>query len=273
MHDTPERDIARDMVRRALPVAPVWVLVCGLVWGVGGAASTWRLMIRVVAIFGGGVARGRNASDGSSRSSTSSIVGGGDGGGRRSAMRTPDDAGRAGIGIERRVAFGFSVAGVDGSVDPARGGGGVSAAGAGDGDGMRGGSGLVLGSCGGGGGGDAAPLVDGLRDGAEGIFITTESLRSAARFFLSRAKASSNSCRIVAMRCFAFCTRGSPGDLAEMVNAVAPAIGDRLPADASHSRLSSTVALRCRAGAATAAMRPPKGEPSLSLCQMRSLGS
>jgi hypothetical protein len=37
---SPEVDIAKDMVRRALPVAPVLVLVCGLIWGVDGALSS-----------------------------------------------------------------------------------------------------------------------------------------------------------------------------------------------------------------------------------------
>jgi hypothetical protein len=36
----PELDIARDMVRRALPIAPVIMLVCGLIWGVDGALSS-----------------------------------------------------------------------------------------------------------------------------------------------------------------------------------------------------------------------------------------
>lgn len=51
LHDTPERDIARDMVRRALPVAPVWVIVCGLVWGVGGAVSAGYALVLVLANF------------------------------------------------------------------------------------------------------------------------------------------------------------------------------------------------------------------------------
>lgn len=34
-----EQDIARDMVRRALPVAPVLLLLAGVVWGLDGAAS------------------------------------------------------------------------------------------------------------------------------------------------------------------------------------------------------------------------------------------
>jgi hypothetical protein len=37
---SPEVEIATDMVRRALPVAPVLVLACGLVWGINGALSS-----------------------------------------------------------------------------------------------------------------------------------------------------------------------------------------------------------------------------------------
>ena len=36
----PERSIARDIVRRGLLVAPFWILATGLIWGVGGAASS-----------------------------------------------------------------------------------------------------------------------------------------------------------------------------------------------------------------------------------------
>jgi hypothetical protein len=36
----PEVEIATDMVRRALPVAPVLVVGCGLVWGIDGALSS-----------------------------------------------------------------------------------------------------------------------------------------------------------------------------------------------------------------------------------------
>lgn len=35
----PERDIARGITRRALYVAPVWLLAAGLIWGIDGAAS------------------------------------------------------------------------------------------------------------------------------------------------------------------------------------------------------------------------------------------
>jgi len=37
---SPEVDIATDMVRRALPVAPILVLICGLIWGIDGALSS-----------------------------------------------------------------------------------------------------------------------------------------------------------------------------------------------------------------------------------------
>ncbi len=37
---SPEVQIAGDMVRRALPVAPILVLICGLIWGVDGALSS-----------------------------------------------------------------------------------------------------------------------------------------------------------------------------------------------------------------------------------------
>jgi hypothetical protein len=37
---SPELEIVGDMVRRALPVAPVLLLVCGLIWGVDGALSS-----------------------------------------------------------------------------------------------------------------------------------------------------------------------------------------------------------------------------------------
>jgi len=40
LEGSPEVEIAGDMVRRALPVAPVLVLVCGLIWGVDGALSS-----------------------------------------------------------------------------------------------------------------------------------------------------------------------------------------------------------------------------------------
>ena len=35
----PEVQIARDMARRALPVAPLAILICGLGWGLDGALS------------------------------------------------------------------------------------------------------------------------------------------------------------------------------------------------------------------------------------------
>jgi hypothetical protein len=35
----PEREVARDLVKRGLWVAPFWILLCGAIWGVDGAAS------------------------------------------------------------------------------------------------------------------------------------------------------------------------------------------------------------------------------------------
>lgn len=37
---SPEREIAHDLVRRALPVAPVLLLLSGAIWGLAGVAST-----------------------------------------------------------------------------------------------------------------------------------------------------------------------------------------------------------------------------------------
>lgn len=37
---SPEKEIARDMIKRALWVAPAAIVVFGLIWGVGGALST-----------------------------------------------------------------------------------------------------------------------------------------------------------------------------------------------------------------------------------------
>jgi hypothetical protein len=36
----PEVEIAFDMVRRSLPIAPVFIIVSGLIWGLGGALSS-----------------------------------------------------------------------------------------------------------------------------------------------------------------------------------------------------------------------------------------
>jgi hypothetical protein len=35
----PEREVARDLVKRGLWLAPLWILLCGAVWGIDGAAS------------------------------------------------------------------------------------------------------------------------------------------------------------------------------------------------------------------------------------------
>jgi len=40
LEGSPEVEIAGDMVRRALPVAPLLILVCGVIWGVDGALSS-----------------------------------------------------------------------------------------------------------------------------------------------------------------------------------------------------------------------------------------
>jgi hypothetical protein len=48
---SPEVQIATDMVRRALPVAPVLILVCGLIWGVDGALSSGYGILLVLINF------------------------------------------------------------------------------------------------------------------------------------------------------------------------------------------------------------------------------
>jgi hypothetical protein len=47
----PETEIARDLVRRAVPVAPVLIAVSGLVWGIDGALSSAYAVALVVANF------------------------------------------------------------------------------------------------------------------------------------------------------------------------------------------------------------------------------
>ncbi len=47
----PELDIAHDLARRALPVAPVALVVCGLFWGVEGALSAAYAVVLVVVNF------------------------------------------------------------------------------------------------------------------------------------------------------------------------------------------------------------------------------
>jgi len=39
LEGTPEKDVALDLVKRGLPVAPVLLLLAGLVWGADGAVS------------------------------------------------------------------------------------------------------------------------------------------------------------------------------------------------------------------------------------------
>jgi hypothetical protein len=47
----PETEIARDLVRRAVPVAPVLVVISGLVWGLDGALSSAYAVALVVVNF------------------------------------------------------------------------------------------------------------------------------------------------------------------------------------------------------------------------------
>lgn len=47
----PERQIARDLVRRGLIVAPLLILACGALWGIDGAASSAYAIVLVLANF------------------------------------------------------------------------------------------------------------------------------------------------------------------------------------------------------------------------------
>lgn len=47
----PERQVALDMAKRALPFAPIPIAVCALVWGVAGAASAAFAIVLVVVNF------------------------------------------------------------------------------------------------------------------------------------------------------------------------------------------------------------------------------
>ncbi len=47
----PETEIARDLARRAVPVAPVLIAACGLGWGIEGALSSAYAVALVVANF------------------------------------------------------------------------------------------------------------------------------------------------------------------------------------------------------------------------------
>lgn len=49
--EAPEQKIAFDLVRRALPVAPVWLLVCAAVAGGDGAASAGFGLVLVLCNF------------------------------------------------------------------------------------------------------------------------------------------------------------------------------------------------------------------------------
>lgn len=46
-----EQQVAFDMIRRALPVAPALMLVAGLIWGVNGALSCGYAIVIVLANF------------------------------------------------------------------------------------------------------------------------------------------------------------------------------------------------------------------------------
>jgi hypothetical protein len=46
-----EQHIAGDMVRRALPIAPVLILVCGAIWGWAGAISSGYAIVLVLLNF------------------------------------------------------------------------------------------------------------------------------------------------------------------------------------------------------------------------------
>jgi hypothetical protein len=48
---SPETEIARDLARRAVPVAPVLVVISGLVWGLDGALSSAYAVVLVVVNF------------------------------------------------------------------------------------------------------------------------------------------------------------------------------------------------------------------------------
>ncbi len=47
----PETEIARDLARRAVPLAPVLIVACGLVWGIEGAMSSAYAVALVVVNF------------------------------------------------------------------------------------------------------------------------------------------------------------------------------------------------------------------------------
>jgi ATP synthase I chain len=46
-----EQQVALDMIRRALPIAPVLMLVAGLIWGLDGALSSGYAIVIVLANF------------------------------------------------------------------------------------------------------------------------------------------------------------------------------------------------------------------------------
>jgi hypothetical protein len=52
VYTPPELDIWRDLVRKGLPAAPVFAVVCGLIWGVNGALSALYGVAIVLVNFG-----------------------------------------------------------------------------------------------------------------------------------------------------------------------------------------------------------------------------
>jgi hypothetical protein len=46
-----EQQVAWDMIRRAVPVAPVLMVIAGLIWGINGALSTGYSIVVVLANF------------------------------------------------------------------------------------------------------------------------------------------------------------------------------------------------------------------------------
>ena len=51
VYSPPELDIARDLVRRALPAAPALIVLCGLIWGLDGALSAAYGVVVVLVNF------------------------------------------------------------------------------------------------------------------------------------------------------------------------------------------------------------------------------
>jgi hypothetical protein len=49
--EAPEREVAHDLVKRGLWVAPLWILACGALWGMAGAASAAYGLVIVLGNF------------------------------------------------------------------------------------------------------------------------------------------------------------------------------------------------------------------------------